>query len=104
LQADVVDDLVEGALQEGRVDRAERLVALGRHAGGEEHGVLLGDADVEVAVGMLRAEEIERGAVRHRAGDRDDLRVHVGELDHRLGEDLRVGLRAGGLGLAGFGS
>ena len=28
LQADVVDDLVEGALQEGRVDRADRLGAL----------------------------------------------------------------------------
>ena len=50
LQADVVDDLVERALQEGGVDRAERLVALGRHAGGEEDGVLLGDADVEIFV------------------------------------------------------
>ena len=76
------------------------LVALGGHAGGEEHGVLLGDADVEIFVGVLRLEEIERGAVGHGAGDGDDLRVHVGELDQRLGEDLRVGLRAG----AGFGS
>ena len=32
LQADVVDDLVEGALQEGRVDRADRLDALEREA------------------------------------------------------------------------
>ena len=104
LQADVVDDLVERALQEGRIDRAERLVALRRHAGGEEHGVLLGDADVEIFVRVLRLEEIERRAVRHRAGDGDDLRVHVGELDHRLGEDLRVGLRAGGRRLDALGS
>ena len=32
LQADVVDDLVEGALQEGRVDRGDRLGALEREA------------------------------------------------------------------------
>jgi hypothetical protein len=93
LQADIVDDLVEGALEEGGINRAERLVALGRHAGGEEHRVLLGDAHVEIFVGMLRLEEIERGAVRHGAGDGHDLRVHVGQLDHRFGEDLRVGLR-----------
>ena len=43
----------------------KRLEALGRHAGGEEHGVLLGDADVEISVGMVRLEEVERGAVGH---------------------------------------
>ena len=53
LQADVVDDLVEGALQEGRVDRADRLGALEREAGGEQDRVLLGDADVVVLPGTL---------------------------------------------------
>ena len=52
LQADVVDDLVERALQERRVDRADRLDALEREAGGEQHGLLLGDADVEVVLGL----------------------------------------------------
>ena len=51
LQADVVDDLVVGALQEGRVDRDDRLDALEREPGGEQHRLLLGDADVEVALG-----------------------------------------------------
>ena len=55
LQADVVDDLVEGALQEGRVDRADGLRALEREAGGEEDGVLLGDADVVVLLGTALA-------------------------------------------------
>ena len=54
LQADVVDELVEGALQEGRVDRADRLGPLDGEAGREEDGVLLGDADVVVLVGQLR--------------------------------------------------
>ena len=51
LDRHVVDDLVVAALQEGRIDRAERLVALGREAGRERHRMLLGDADVEGAVG-----------------------------------------------------
>ena len=53
LQADVVDDLVVGALQEGRVDRATGLHALEREPGREQHRVLLGDADVVVLVGQL---------------------------------------------------
>ena len=48
-------DLIVGALQEGRVDRAERLHPLGRHAGGEGHGVLFGDADVEQRSGNCLA-------------------------------------------------
>ena len=51
LERDVVDDLVERALEEGRVDRGDRLHALERHAGGQQDRVLLGDADVVVAVG-----------------------------------------------------
>ena len=47
LDRDVVDDLVVGALQEGRIDRAERPIALRGEAGGEGHRMLLGDADVE---------------------------------------------------------
>ena len=56
LQAHVVDDLVVGALQEGRVDRAHRLHPLEREAGREQHRVLLGDADVVVVVGQLAGE------------------------------------------------
>ena len=50
LDRDVMDHLVVAALQEGRVDRAERLVAFGGETGGERHRMLLGDADVEGAV------------------------------------------------------
>ena len=59
LDRHVVHDLVVGALQEGRIDGAERLVALRRHAGGEGHRVLLGDADVEGAGGKFLAEEVD---------------------------------------------
>jgi hypothetical protein len=50
LDGHVVHHLVVAALQEGRIDRHERLHAVGGEAGGEGHRVLLGDADVEGAV------------------------------------------------------
>ena len=104
LDRDVVHHLVVGALQEGRIDRGERLEAFGRQAGREGHRVLLGDADVEAAVGEFLGEQVEPGAGRHRRGDGDDLVVLARLLDQALGEDLGVvrraalglGLRAGG--------
>ena len=68
-------DLVVGALQEGGIDGAERLVAFRRHAGREGHRVLLGDADVEGAGGEFLAEEVDAGAGRHGGRDGDDLVV-----------------------------
>ena len=80
LQRNVVNDHVVGALHEGRVNREKRLQPLRRETAGEERGVFLGDADVEVAVGMLRLEKAEAGAARHGGGDGDDLVVRVGEF------------------------
>ena len=44
--ADVVDDLVEGALEERGVERDDGPLAAEREARGERHRVLLGDAHV----------------------------------------------------------
>jgi hypothetical protein len=57
-----VDDLVECALQECRVDRADRPHSLKRHAGSEENRLLLGDADIEVVIGFGLLEDVETGA------------------------------------------
>ena len=103
LQSNVVDDGIEGALQEGGVDGAERAEPARGHSGGEDDRVLFGDADVEVAFGMMRPEKIEAGAVGHGGGDGDDALVLVGELCERVGEDLGVGGNAGRLGHAGLG-
>ncbi len=73
LDGDVVHDLVVGALQEGRVDGGERLVAFGGEPGGEGHRVLLGDADIEAAVGEFLGEQVETGARGHGRRDGDDL-------------------------------
>ena len=80
LDRHVVHDLVVGALQEGRVDRAERLVAFGGKPGREGHRVLLGDADVEGAMRERLAEDVDAGAGRHRGGDRDDPVVLLASL------------------------
>ena len=97
LHHDVVDDLVVRALQERRVDRADRAQSARRQPGGEAHGVRLGDADVEVALGKAFTELGEAGTVGHRGGDADDPRIPFGERDHGVAEDvleLRTGARA----------
>ena len=93
LHRDVVHDLVVGALQEGRVDGAEGLETFGRHAGSEGHRVLLGDADVEAALGEGFGEFVEAGAARHRGVDRDDAFVAFGLGDQSLGEHRRIAWR-----------
>ena len=91
-------DLVVGALEEGRVDGGERLEAFGGEPGGEGHRMLLGDADIEAALGEDFGEAVEPGARRHGRGDGDDLVVGARLLDQRIGEDLGVARRrAGGL-------
>ena len=101
LQGNVVDDLVEGALEEGAVDGAEGAEAFGGHAGGEENSVFFGDTYVEVALGVVRPEEIERGAVGHGGGDGYDFVVGGGEFDQAFGENFRVGLFCGELDTIG---
>ncbi len=98
LDRDVVHDLIVGALQERRIDRRERLHALGREAGRERHRVLLGDADIERAVRELLAEHVEPGAVRHGGRDGDDPLVLARFRDEAVGEHARVRRRVG-LGL-----
>ena len=93
LQAHVVDDLVIGALQERRVDRRHRLAALERQPGREQDRLLLGDADVVVAVRQRALQQVQAGARVHRRGDPDHPLVAVGLGDQRLAEHLRVGGR-----------
>src|SRR3712207_7316653 len=64
----------EGALQEGRVDGADGLQALGGHAGGEGDAVLLGDADVVGALRVFFEDLVYPGPVGHR--DRKSTRLN----------------------------
>jgi hypothetical protein len=103
LQRDVVDDLVVGALEEGRVDRRDGLEALERQPGGEEDRLLLGDPDVEVVRGLGLLQDVQARPGVHRGRDADDPPVAADLLDHRVAEDLRV-LRRGGAADARLGA
>ncbi len=79
--ADVVHDLVEGALQERGVQRHERPLAGESHAGRQGHRVLLGDADVVGAMREALAEGGHAGAGGHARRDGHDARVLLGDAD-----------------------
>ena len=68
VQRDVHQHLVEGTVEERRVDRHDRVQPADRQAGGRRGGVLLGDADVEHAVGVRLGELVQ--ADRDRASRR----------------------------------
>src|SRR5207249_1654437 len=89
-----------GALEERRVNRADGMVAHRRHAGGEEDGVFLRDADVVVAIRHRLLQSLQTGAARHGRSDADNGVVLLTELDHRLAENIlpirrRVGFGRG---------
>ena len=60
--------------------------------------MLLGDADVEHALGKDRLHPVQSRPVRHGGGDGDDFCVATRLLDQRVGEDTGIGGRVG-LGL-----
>ena len=91
LHRDVVDQLVVGALQEGRVDRHHRLHAFAGEARGEGHRVLLGDADIEIALRKFLRETHHAGAFAHRRGDADQALVLRRHVAQPVAEHLRVG-------------
>ena len=70
VQGDVHQHLVERAVEERRVDRHDRVQPAHREAGGRGGGVLLGDPDVERAVGEPGLELVQPHRVHHRRGDR----------------------------------
>ncbi len=70
VQGDVHQHLVEGPVEERGVDRDDRVQAADRQAGGRGGGVLLGDADVEGALGEAGLEVVQPDRVHHRGGDR----------------------------------
>ncbi|OPZ84048.1 MAG: hypothetical protein BWY76_02014 [bacterium ADurb.Bin429] len=75
LQADIVQDLIIRALQEGGVNGHDGAQAFARHAGRRRHRVFFGHAHIEEAVGKAVAEGIQAGAVAHRGADCHHARV-----------------------------
>src|SRR3712207_4140915 len=90
LQADVMNDLIVGSLQERRVDADDGAHSLRGETRGEGDRMLLADPYVEEAIRIDRLELGERGSGRHRRRDGDDPRIVLRELDDGLGEDVLI--------------
>ncbi len=84
LDRHVMHHLIVAALQEGRINRAERLHPRRRKPRRKGHRMLLGNPDVEAALRKALGEQVEPGAVRHRRGDRHDLVIRLGLADQAL--------------------
>ena len=86
-----MDQLVVGALQEGGIDRHHRLEALAGQARRERDRVLLGDADVVVALREALLELDHARAFAHRRGDADQALVGRGHVAEPVPEHLGEG-------------
>ena len=95
LDRHVMHHLVIGALQEGRIDGAERLVAFACKPRGKGDGMLFGNADIEGALGKRLLENVDTRTVGHGRRNADDPVVMLGFLGQRLAEHLRIAGRIG---------
>ena len=98
LQGHIMHHLIIGALQEGGINRTERLIALGCEPGGKGHRMLLGNADIKGAGGKGPAKQVEPGSAGHSGSHGNDLVVRFGGLDQTFGKNARIS-RSIGLGL-----
>ena len=100
LQTDVVDDLIIRPLQEGRIDRTERLKPFGCHPCGKEHRMLFRDTHIEVSIQMFRLKPVQPRSVGHRPRDRHNPRIVICHLGKMIRKNLTVGRLPQRLGFA----
>src|ERR1043165_675924 len=90
LNTNVVNHLVEAALNKRRIDRADGFESFTRKPGGKRDAVLFGDADVERTFRKFLERSADAGAVRHRGSQCHDLRVFLHQLRERVAEGSGV--------------
>ena len=96
LDANIVQNLIEAALEEGRINRAKRPHSARSEPRCEGHRVLLGDTRIVIALRNLLLEARQARAVGHGRRDCHDLRIGLCDLDRDVAKRLRVRHRAGG--------
>ena len=97
LQSHIMDDAVISALQEGRVNRHHRPVIHGRHAGGKDHRVFLGDAHIEITSGQLIPQRLQARTTRHGRRHAHHFGVAFAELHHLFAKHILPVRRGAGL-------
>ena len=88
LQGHVVNELVVGALQKGRVNRHHRLQAFAGHASGKSHGVLFGNASVVIALRKSAVKLHHARAFAHGGCDAHQPWVLLGHVAQPLTKHL----------------
>ena len=95
LQRDIMHDLVKPALEEGRVNRAEGLIAIRREAACKGDSMLFGNPDNKHTFGEDLAEFFHARTARHSRRDTDNFIVLAGFGNQALSKDFRIGRRIG---------
>jgi len=65
--------------------------------------MFLGDAHIEIPIGMLGLKPVQTRSVRHGPSDGNNPRIVVCHFGKMVGKNLTVGGLSKGLGLAGLG-
>ena len=81
LDADVMDQLVIGPLQEGAVDRNHRLETFTSHAPSQRDGMLFSNTDINVLLWDGFLEHVQTGARGHGGSNADDLGILFAKFD-----------------------
>ena len=85
-----MNQLVVSALQKGGINRHHRLDALTGQPGGKGHGVLLGNAHVKIAVGVLAGKTHHARAFAHGRGDAHQPAILLGHIAQPVAKHLGV--------------
>ena len=88
LQANVMVKAVVSPLEKRRVNRADGMESHGRHAGREDDGVFLGNANVVITFRHGLFQGFKAGAAGHGRRNADNRIVLLTELDHRGAENV----------------
>ena len=104
MQADIHEQLVEGSVEEGRVQRNDGVQTGGGHTCRNGECVLLGDTDVHDAIGVSGSEWRQTHRIEHCRSDPEDVGAFLTDLHHARGERTAPGVCTGPTqGLSGGG-
>ena len=90
LKTDIMENLVVGSLQEGRIHGNNRLQTARRKSRRKGDSVLLRNPDIEKSVRVHIVKSFQPCTVRHRRRDCHDLPVPLPELAHDRRKDIRI--------------
>src|SRR5579864_9791871 len=91
LHADVVNDLVIGSLQKGRINSNDGAHARYGKPTGKCHAVLFCDTHIEIAFGEMLVHLLQAGAFCHSSRDAYDGSILLSQFYEGIGKDISVG-------------